>query len=232
MLRRAKNTVTLPHREDRRRFLKLSVQEQHAYDVAKQNAIEYLEDVLASSKPQEGYSNALQKINALRLICEQGCSPSINAENAPLLASGTPDASSTPNTTMGDAEGDRCGLETEEGSSSDISPHLQEYSIPGPSPCSWSPEAKPPHPVGQRPTKIQALVEDLQGCASGTKSVVFSYRTAVLNLANAALSNTGISCVQIDGKSNPKMRSQAISVFSKNETTQVLLLSLGCGAVG
>lgn len=51
MLRRVKNTVTLPHREGRRRFLKLSVQEQHAYDVAKQNAIEYLEDVLASSKP-------------------------------------------------------------------------------------------------------------------------------------------------------------------------------------
>lgn len=63
-------------------------------------------------------------------------------------------------------------------------------------------------------------------------SVVFSYRTAVLDLANAALSTAGIGCVQIDGKSSPKMRSQAISVFSKNETTQVLLLSLGCGAVG
>ncbi|KAH6871239.1 SNF2 family N-terminal domain-containing protein [Thelonectria olida] len=51
MLRRSKNAIILPRRKDHRRFLKFSAQEQHAYDIAKQKAIECIEDALASWKP-------------------------------------------------------------------------------------------------------------------------------------------------------------------------------------
>lgn len=63
-------------------------------------------------------------------------------------------------------------------------------------------------------------------------SIVFSYRKSVLDIANKALKSVGIGCVQIDGKSKEKQRSQFINSFSRNEAIQVLLLSLRCGAVG
>ncbi|RYP58607.1 hypothetical protein DL770_010394 [Monosporascus sp. CRB-9-2] len=205
MLRRSRNAIILPGRQDHRRFLKFSAQEQHAYDVAKQKAIECLEDALVSSKPQKGYSNALQKINALRVIY--------------------------------DIEDDDCGLETDRSPFGDISSRLQERSpscTPGTglSPSPRDPLTESSVSSSQWPTKIQALIEDLQSCAVGSKSVVFSYRKSILDLANMALRNAGIGCVQIDGKLNAKKRSQVINAFSKNKAVQVLLLSLGCGAVG
>lgn len=173
MLRRSKNTIALPHRKDHRRFLNLSVQERYAYNIAKQNAIECLEDVLASRKSHEGYRNALQKINALRVICERGCSPSIAGGFGPFLAFGTPDTSSTPNTTtMGDSEEVDCILETDGSPSSDMPSHIQECFTSDPSPSPWGTAAKLPHSSRQWPTKIQALIEDLQGCAAGTKRYV------------------------------------------------------------
>ncbi|RYP75579.1 hypothetical protein DL771_002279 [Monosporascus sp. 5C6A] len=228
MLRRSKNAIILPGRQDHRRFLKLSAQEQHAYDIAKQKAIKCLEDSLVSSQPQKGYKNALQKINALRVICELGYSPkpglqatlptSVAYDN--LLSPGTPDGSSTPSSIIDDIEDDDCGLETDRSPCGDISSRLQECfpscttSRTGLSPCLRDPSTEFSVSSGQWPTKIQALIEDLQSCAVGsTRSV-------------------GIGCVQIDGKLNSKKRSQVINAFSKNEAVQVLLLSLGCGAVG
>lgn len=63
-------------------------------------------------------------------------------------------------------------------------------------------------------------------------SVVFSYRKSILDVANIALMSAGIGCVQIDGRSHAKQRIQVIHAFSRNDAVQVLLLSLGCGAVG
>ncbi|KAF5982360.1 global transactivator [Fusarium bulbicola] len=143
MLRRSKNAIVLPPRKDHRRFLEFSTEERIAYDIAKQKAIDCLEDALALGDRGKGYSNALQKINALR-----------------------------------------------------------------------------------------ALVEDLQNCSTETKSIVFSYRTSILDVANIALTSNGIGCVQIDGKVKARRRTQIIKKFSTDETMRVLLLSLGCGAVG
>ncbi|KAJ3531523.1 hypothetical protein NM208_g8842 [Fusarium decemcellulare] len=72
MLRRPKNSITLPERQDHRRLLNFSAQEQEAYDISKQKVIDCLEDAVSASRPQ-GYRNALEKINALREICELGC---------------------------------------------------------------------------------------------------------------------------------------------------------------
>ncbi|KAH7147055.1 P-loop containing nucleoside triphosphate hydrolase protein [Dactylonectria estremocensis] len=246
MLRRSKNAIILPGRQNHRRFLKLSAQEQHAYDIAKQKAIECLKDALVSRKPQEGYRNALQKINALRVICELGCSPqpglqvtiSNSVAYGSLLTPGTPDGSSTPSTMMDDTEDDDCGSEMDKIPFGNISSRLEEcfpsYTTPGTglSPCPSDQSTEWPVSSGQWPTKIQALIEDLQSCAVGTKSVVFSYRKLILDVAAMALRSASICCVQIDGELSTKKRSQIINAFSKNEAVQVLFLSLGCGAVG
>ncbi|GKU06018.1 alpha- -mannosyltransferase [Fusarium langsethiae] len=75
MLRRPKALINLPKREDHCRCLTFSRQEQEAYDIAKKRAVECLDDALDSGNMQEGYRNALEKINALRVVCELGCQP-------------------------------------------------------------------------------------------------------------------------------------------------------------
>ncbi|RFN46905.1 DNA repair protein rad5 [Fusarium flagelliforme] len=244
MLRRSKNVITLPQRTDYRRFLQLNLEEQYAYDTIKQKAIRCLEDTLASRMPQEGYSNVLQKINALRVICELGCrQPGLEeALSEPLsndcfLSSGEPDEFSTPSTITDDVRHDDCGSEANASPFGDIFTRPQEClplctSSILPDPCPNNPQPESSLTKGQWPTKIQALIKDLQSCATGTKSVVFSYRTSILDFTTSALRGAGIGCVQIDGKSNAEKRSQIISDFSRQETIPVLLLSLGCGAVG
>lgn len=63
-------------------------------------------------------------------------------------------------------------------------------------------------------------------------SIVFSYRTSILEVANMALRSAEIHCLQLDGKLSARRRNQIVNEFSTNESVQVLLLSLGCGAVG
>ncbi|KAK0378999.1 DNA repair protein rad5 [Colletotrichum limetticola] len=87
-------------------------------------------------------------------------------------------------------------------------------------------------PTDEWPTKIKALVSDIKCCVPGTKSIVFSYRTSILDVAELALNDTGICCAKIDGKKSSSKRSRIIDEFSKADGPSVLLLSLGCGAVG
>ena len=63
-------------------------------------------------------------------------------------------------------------------------------------------------------------------------SIVFSFWKTTLDLANSALTDAGIQCVQIDGKIPSKRRAEILQEFSTNDETRVLLLSLSCGAVG
>lgn len=187
MLRRSKNAITLPRRRDHRRFLRFTAEEQNVYDIAKQKAIKCVEDALASCKSQERYSNALQKINALRVICELGCSPRpglhITLPNSvvygSLLAPRTMNGSPMSSTMMDDTEDDDCRLETDKRPCGDISSRLQECFPPyttsgiGVSLYPEGPSTESPVAFGQWPTKIQALIEDLKNCAVGTKRYLF-----------------------------------------------------------
>ncbi|KAM6513597.1 hypothetical protein FALCPG4_015984 [Fusarium falciforme] len=243
MLRRPKTEIALPERKDYHRLLFLSTQDQQVYDIAKKRAIECLQDALSSSKPQDGYRNALEKINALRVICELGCLPPKSAllqvPNLPYdrdLTSCTSEGSLTPSATMDDIEDDygKGSPANSDGMLSDLQKALSTAQPPScPSPCiDYQTSTELQIPPDQWPTKIQALVQDIQACSVGTKSVVFSYRTSVLNIANMALTRAGISCVQLDGSLNANKRGQTIRAFLNKEEVQALLLSLGCGAVG
>lgn len=164
MLRRSKDVITLPDREDHRRFLKFSVQEQHAYDIAEKKAIECLEDALLSRKPEEGYRNALQKLTALRTICELGHLPNGTLQtdhlgsvgDGSLFISNVSDESTRPNKTD-----DNYRSKTDAFSTGDIVLGV------------YRPLAPLKHgrqTLHRRwPTKIQALVEELEACDQGTK---------------------------------------------------------------
>ncbi|KAK8031327.1 hypothetical protein PG990_001061 [Apiospora arundinis] len=83
-----------------------------------------------------------------------------------------------------------------------------------------------------RPCKLVALINDLLGCSSDTKSIVFSGWNLTLDMANKGLTAAGLHCVQVDGRVKSKERTKLFEKFQSSHDVQVLLLSLSCGAVG
>ncbi|KAK1728108.1 SNF2 family N-terminal domain-containing protein [Colletotrichum acutatum] len=235
MLRRSQDTITLPERRDHRRHLYLSPQEQRMYDAVKIKTIEFIDNALASPRSNDNYSNALEKINALRLVCELGCFQKLNLQQKPAsyagLLPGRPDRQSTPLTPGRERE------EDEDIQNGNIAEAIDNFCPPLPNlGFNWTQEPSGmlcgSMPTDQWPTKIKALVNDIKCCVPGTKSIVFSYRTSILDVAELALNDAGICCAKIDGKKSLTKRSRIIDDFSKADGSSVLLLSLGCGAVG
>ncbi|KAI9791133.1 MAG: hypothetical protein M1816_004364 [Peltula sp. TS41687] len=86
----------------------------------------------------------------------------------------------------------------------------------------------------QLPTKIKALISDLQNLDE-TKSIVFSIWTSTLDLVEVALKNlkgSKLSYVRYDGQVSAKKRVEALDLFQKDAAVNVLLLSITCGALG
>lgn len=181
MLRRPKTVITLPKREDHRRFLKFSPQEQEAYDVIKKKTIQCLEDALGSSRPLDGYRNALEKINALRVICERGClssgsflkqAPTKATTSDRYLATSISDGALTPSAISDDCEDGYNwnhtkfdDVFTEPDETLFLSEELSYFEDPHCTPGLKDLKETP----GQWPTKIQALLQDVQNRANRTK---------------------------------------------------------------
>jgi SWI/SNF-related matrix-associated actin-dependent regulator of chromatin subfamily A3 len=72
MLRRSSSHIELPARKDLKMFLSFDEPERDVYRVAKEKALNFIDDLLNSQKVARSYKNAVQKINHLRLICNHG----------------------------------------------------------------------------------------------------------------------------------------------------------------
>ncbi|PHH86850.1 hypothetical protein CDD83_9675 [Cordyceps sp. RAO-2017] len=83
-----------------------------------------------------------------------------------------------------------------------------------------------------RPTKVRALVEDLQAVPGHVKCVVFSTWRMTLDVVEAGLIQAGISTLRFDGKVPQRDRQSVIDRFRNDPSSRVLLLTLSCGAVG
>jgi SWI/SNF-related matrix-associated actin-dependent regulator of chromatin subfamily A3 len=74
-IRRSNATVELPKRTDKVYYLDFTQREKIKYDAARVDALELLDKALmAEHPPSASYLNVLQRINALRLICNLGLS--------------------------------------------------------------------------------------------------------------------------------------------------------------
>ncbi|KAI1057484.1 hypothetical protein LB507_011600 [Fusarium sp. FIESC RH6] len=73
---------------------------------------------------------------------------------------------------------------------------------------------------------------DLQQQPRETKSIVFSFWKSTLDLAHVALKAEKIACAQVDGTVPASLRPEVFERFRSDNSVQVLLLSLSCGAVG
>ncbi|KAI3318737.1 hypothetical protein HD806DRAFT_548879 [Xylariaceae sp. AK1471] len=89
----------------------------------------------------------------------------------------------------------------------------------------------PPENYPAGTSKIRALVQEIQSCLP-EKSVVFSFWTSSLTVAQKALTATGIHCVRIDGSVPLLNRELKIQEFKKDERIKVILVTISCGGVG
>lgn len=142
------------------------------YDAVKIKTIEFIDNALASPRGKDSYSNALEKINALRLVCELGCFQKLNLQQKPAsstgLLPGTPNRQSSPLTPGREIE------EDEDIHNGNIAEAIDNFCPPLPSLGSnWTQEPSGilcgPMPTDQWPTKIKALVNDIKCCVPGTK---------------------------------------------------------------
>ena len=62
-------------------------------------------------------------------------------------------------------------------------------------------------------------------------SVVFSFWTSTLDLIALALKDC-VRLTQLDGRLSTNERSAALTEFNEDPNVTVMLLSIGCGAVG
>lgn len=84
----------------------------------------------------------------------------------------------------------------------------------------------------QFPSKVKALVSDLQSLPPDTKCIVFSTWRLTLDVVEAALDQAGFPSLRFDGKLAQKDRQSVVNRFRNDKTVRVMLLTLSCGAVG
>lgn len=84
MLRRLKEILHLPKLTNVVIPMEFDDQDKGKYNQAKRAAVQYLDDIISSDAGGNGYLNAISKINALRMVCNLGCStdPRIAASDA------------------------------------------------------------------------------------------------------------------------------------------------------
>jgi DNA repair protein RAD16 len=86
----------------------------------------------------------------------------------------------------------------------------------------------------QSSTKIEALREELARLAAAdpsAKSIVFSQFTAMLDLTQFRLEQTGVRCARLAGGMTLAQRGAAIARFSDDPSCRVFLMSLQAGGV-
>ncbi|KAK4164613.1 SNF2 family N-terminal domain-containing protein [Cladorrhinum sp. PSN259] len=75
LLRRQKDVIELPPRHDMRYFINLNVSERNLYDATRAQALERIEEALTQNddgSKHYSFQNVLQKIEAMRMICNLG----------------------------------------------------------------------------------------------------------------------------------------------------------------
>ncbi|KAI1758876.1 SNF2 family N-terminal domain-containing protein [Hypoxylon sp. FL1150] len=82
------------------------------------------------------------------------------------------------------------------------------------------------------PSKISALVADIQAQPQDVKCIVFSTWRLTLDIVQSALEQASIPCIRFDGKVAQKDRGAVVDRFRRDPSVRVMLLTLSCGAVG
>lgn len=82
------------------------------------------------------------------------------------------------------------------------------------------------------PSKVKALITDINSLPSYEKCVIFSTWRMTLKIVEAGLKQSSISSVRFDGNVPQKSRQNVVDKFRNDPSVRVMLLTLSCGAAG
>ncbi|KAJ4393683.1 hypothetical protein N0V93_002898 [Gnomoniopsis smithogilvyi] len=72
----------------------------------------------------------------------------------------------------------------------------------------------------------------IDDAVSSGQNIVFSYWKSTLRILATLLQGAGVECVQVDGNTSFADRSTRLRSFKQDQSTSVLLMTVGVGAVG
>ncbi|KAF4985603.1 hypothetical protein FDECE_16440 [Fusarium decemcellulare] len=249
LLRRPKGILQLPQRRDTQCIVQFTPDERILYEDIKAQAIAQIDQALLYSGDalvSSSFVNVLQKIEAMRMVCDLGLdyhsrhessqSRGVREEDWPSIAQRVFNLQRE----AGQVQCQICSGTVDIVEELNDNPHsnfsLYSRCLRFVSANAFASEETYSMPLsnlsGKLPTKVSALLEDLQKLPGDEKCVVFSTWKMTLNVVEAGLKQSSIPCLRFDGSVSQKDRQGVIDRFRKDPTIRVLLLTLSCGAVG
>ncbi|OTB16744.1 hypothetical protein K445DRAFT_317035 [Daldinia sp. EC12] len=248
-LRRSKKCLNLPNSSEINITLDLSPEERHCYDSLLNDTRRRIDSLV--SKGIETNSNKLfTAMLKLRIICNLGTFGSTSDTSPPELE--RPYAETGCEYCESSSDGARllldgcpacsyCGKPLYRLSSSPMSSSEQRNEAGNVSDGTNTPyrevdlapvEQENVFPLRGYSTKLLAVVRNVAEGGVGNKSIVFSYWTSTLDILQQLFDEAKIPCRRLDGKVSLVERSMRLKDFRENPQINVLLMSIGTGAVG
>ncbi|RYC58778.1 hypothetical protein CHU98_g7434 [Xylaria longipes] len=210
MIRRPKSVIVLPTRQDLIKEVDFSADERQEYQKVEASFQKVACNADEFSSEAQGSMSAIQLINKLRLVCNLGvCS---TARTLPI--------------------GEQTNLTTPEIEDSAETIIASEVAL-GSAGCEECHEIIDILDTGIT-TGIAPYAYYSQCCRlyCSSLSVVFSFWTSSLTMAQKALTTAGIRCVRIDGSISLINREKVLQEFNEDEGIKVILVTISCGGVG
>ncbi|KAI1477417.1 SNF2 family N-terminal domain-containing protein [Daldinia eschscholtzii] len=242
-LRRSKKCLNLPTSSEINIELHLSAEERHYYDSVLGETRRQI-DSLVSKGIETKSSKLFTAMLKLRILCNLGTLRS-TGDNSP---SELEQAYAETGCECCKSSGEEARLLLESGSACLYcgKPSYRSCSSPMPSsgqrsdcvdtPCREASQAlveqRDLFPLVGHSTKLLRVVRNVAEGGMGNKSIVFSYWTSTLDILQQLFDQERIQCRRVDGKVSLVERSMRLRDFRENPQINVLLMSIGTGAVG
>ncbi|KAI9148085.1 DNA repair protein RAD5B [Paramyrothecium foliicola] len=94
------------------------------------------------------------------------------------------------------------------------------------SPVDWTPTSS------AYPSKIKALLQDVEEHYSESKCIIFSFWRRSLDLIDKIFSEEGLIFGRVDGQIRPSQRKKVLAQFRDEPSMRILLMTVGTGSVG
>ncbi|RWA06777.1 hypothetical protein EKO27_g8325 [Xylaria grammica] len=240
LLRRSKEAIDLPPKQDLLFPVDFLPDERVAYENLREQAIYSIDEAVYGhngSLRHNNHANALRKIEALRLFSDLGLQ--YHARHEPQADQDWPKIAQQ-------AFNSRRAIEPLVCMHCSLSLDFAESLLDEPTTAAPEPQfsscgdafeeihdslSLPISPT-RLSSKVEALITDLRSLPPNTKCVVFSTWRLTLDLVEAGLDQNSIQHIRFDGKVPQNERGAVVSRFRNDPEIRIMLLTLSCGAVG
>ncbi|KAK8044974.1 SNF2-related protein [Apiospora rasikravindrae] len=82
------------------------------------------------------------------------------------------------------------------------------------------------------PSKVEALLEDVQNHYLSKKCLIFSFWKKTLDMIGHAFESRGLSYLRVDGSMSSKKRNNVLNRFQTDSSSRILMMTFSTGGVG